>query len=150
MRNTPLPAVVRRALALAALVVSAAPAPAQQPAGSSKIAAVLQPFVAKGELAGAVALVADKDKVLSVDAVGYSDVAAKTPLKTDAVVWIASMSKPIAGAALMILVDEGKVKIEDPVAKYLPEFNEMWVAGYKDGDTMLLKRAKTPITIRQR
>ncbi len=70
-------------------------------------------------LAGAVALVASPEKVLSVDAVGYSDVGAKVAMKPDALFWIASMSKPITATALMILVDEGKVQIDDP-AENLP------------------------------
>ena len=62
----------------------------------------------KHELAGAVALVATKDKILSVDTVGYMDVAAKTPIRADGMFWIASMSKPITAAAVMMLVDEGQ------------------------------------------
>ena len=64
----------------------------------------------------------NKDKVLSLEAVGYADIAAKTPMQTDDLFWIASMSKAMTAAALMMLVDEGKVKLDDPVEKYLPEF----------------------------
>ena len=78
-------------------------------------------------LAGAVTLVADRDKVLSLEAVGYADIAAKTPMKTDDLFWIASMSKPITATGLMMLVDEGKVKLDDPVEKYLPEFKDQWL-----------------------
>lgn len=129
----------------ALLAAGPGPALAQEPAG---LAAPLKPFVARGNLAGAVVLVANKDKVLAVDAVGYSDVAAKTPLKTDALFWIASQSKPITAAALMILVDGGKVKLDDPVAKYLPEFNNVWVAAEKDKEHILLKKPKRAITVR--
>lgn len=86
------------------------------------VKAALGPFVERGALAGAVALVSDKDRTLSVDAVGYADIAAKKPMTADALFWIASQTKPITAAALMMLVDEGKVKLDDPVAKYLPEF----------------------------
>ncbi|HXD87235.1 MAG TPA: serine hydrolase domain-containing protein, partial [Urbifossiella sp.] len=89
---------------------------------SASIASVVRPYVDAGNLAGAVVLVADKDKVLDLGTVGYSDLAAKTPMKTDALFWIASMSKPITATALMILVDEGKVKLDEPIARYLPEF----------------------------
>ena len=107
-----------------AFVISLFPAPTDHVrAGEPKsIAAVLQPFVDGNSLAGAVTLVANKDKVLSVDAVGYADIAAKRPMLVDMLFWIASMSKPITAAALMILVDEGKVNLDDPVEKYLPEF----------------------------
>src|ERR1017187_9869739 len=62
---------------------------------STPIAAALQPFVDSHILAGAVTLVADKDKVLDVTTVGYADVAAKKPMSADDLFWIASMSKPI-------------------------------------------------------
>ncbi len=127
------------------------------PAGSAKeasptpeksITAALQPFVDRHELASAVTLVADKDRVLSLDAVGFADVAARKPLRTDALFWIASQSKPITAAALMILVDEGKVKLDDPVARYLPEFKDLWLAAYQDKEHVLLLRPKQTPTIR--
>ena len=112
------------------------------------IRAALQPFVDSHSLAGAVALVADKDKILSVDAVGYSDVAAKTLMGNDAVFWIASQSKPITAAALMILVDEGKIDLDDPIEKYLPEFKGIWLTEEKDDKHMLLKHPGRPVTVR--
>jgi CubicO group peptidase (beta-lactamase class C family) len=136
-----------RLIALFAALAVAPPARADEPAGKA-IAPVLQPFVDAHSLAGAVTLVADKDKVLSLEAVGFADVAARKPLKTDALFWIASMSKPITGAGLMILVDEGKVKIDDPVEKYLPEFKDLWLAVEQDKEHVLLKRPKRPITVR--
>jgi CubicO group peptidase (beta-lactamase class C family) len=140
---------VRAALLLAALAVSPPAARAQgQPPGKS-IAAALQPFVDRHALAGAVTLVADRDKVLSLEAVGFADVAAKKPLKPDALFWIASQSKPITATALMMLVDENKVKLDDPVEKYLPELRSMWVAVHQEPDLMLLRRPKRPITVRQ-
>src|SRR5213082_2939983 len=120
---------VRLAVLLAALFLASPPASADaSPTPTKDIAAALQPFVDSHALAGAVTLVADKDKVLSLEAVGFADVAARKPLRTDAVFWIASQSKSITAAALMILVDEGKVKLDDPVEKYLPEFKELWLA----------------------
>jgi len=111
------------------------------------IAPLLQPFVDDHVLAGAVILVADKDKVLDLEAVGYADVAAKKPMKTDDLFWIASMSKPIAATALMMLVDEGKVGLDDPVSKYLPDFKDMMVADKKDKKTPP-HPAASPILIR--
>ena len=69
------------------------------PVAAQVLAPRLQPFVDKRSLAGAVVLVADKDKVLTAEAVGWADVAAKQPLKTDALFWVASQSKPIAATA---------------------------------------------------
>lgn len=112
------------------------------------VSAVLQPYVEAGNLAGAVTLVADKEKVLDLAAIGYSDVEAKTPIKTDAMFWIASMSKPITATALMLLVDEGKVKLDDPIEKYLQGFKIAMVAAEKDADHVLLKKPKQAPTIR--
>ena len=109
---------------------------------------MLQPFVENHSLAGAVVLVADKDKVLTLEAVGFADVAAKKPMTTDAVFWIASQSKPITAVALMMLVDEGKVKLDDPVEKYLPEFKDLKVAVKQDKETSLAK-PRHPITVRE-
>jgi CubicO group peptidase (beta-lactamase class C family) len=142
-----------RLLSLAVLLLLAAvfvplPALAEQPPSSKSITAALQPFVDSHSLAGAVTLVADKDKVLSLEAVGFADLAAKKPMATDSLFWIASQSKPITASALMILVDEGKVKLDDPVEKYLPEFKGQWLAAYSDANVMLLKKPKHPITVR--
>jgi CubicO group peptidase (beta-lactamase class C family) len=114
---------------------------AEEPA----IRTALQPFVDSHSLAGAVALVADRDKILTVDAVGYSDVAAKTLMGNDAVFWIASQSKPITAAALMILVDEGKIDLDDPIEKYLPEFKGHQLAEKKDAP---LKQPSRLVTVR--
>lgn len=123
---------------------------AGQPNGDSHpIAEKLQPFVDRHVLAGAVTLVASPQKILDVEAVGWEDIAAKKPMQTDAVFWIASQSKSITAAALMTLVDDGKVNVEDPVEKYLPEFHDMWVAAESDKDHMLLKRPRHPITVKE-
>jgi CubicO group peptidase (beta-lactamase class C family) len=114
-----------------------------------KIAAALQPFVDRHALAGAVTLVADKDKILSVETVGFADVAASKPMGADSVFWIASQSKPMTATALMMLVDEGKVRLDDPVEKYLPEFKGQWLAVERDNKHVLLKRPEHPITVRE-
>ena len=111
-------------------------------------AAALQPFVDRHELAGAVALVADKDKVLSVEAVGFADVGAGKAMATDAVFWIASQSKPMTAVAVMMLVDEKKIALDDPVEKYLPEFRGQMVVAEKDGTHVLLRKPSRPITLR--
>jgi CubicO group peptidase (beta-lactamase class C family) len=134
---------------LAALALLPPVADGADPAPAKSMAAVLQPFVDRHSLAGAVTLVADKDRVLSLEAVGFADVAAGKPMTTDAVFWIASQSKSITATALMMLVDEDKVKLDDPVEKYLPEFRSPWVTLFRDDDHMLLVKAKHPITVRQ-
>jgi CubicO group peptidase (beta-lactamase class C family) len=109
----------------------------------------LRPFVDRGTLAGAVVLVVDPEKVLCLEAFGYSDVAAKRPMQTDDLFWVASMAKPMTATALMMLVDEGKVRLDDPVEKYLPEFRNQMVAVEKDKDHALLKKPGHPITVRE-
>ena len=69
-------------------------------------------------------------------------------MTTDNLFWIASMSKPITGAVLMILVDEGRLSLDDPVEKHLPEFRNLWLAAEQDQEHILLKRPARPITVR--
>ena len=95
-----------------------------QSADAPRISAVsdkVAEFVARKEVAGAVTLVVSKDKVLHLDATGKSDLAAGTAMQPDTIMWIASMTKPITGVAIMMLQDEGKLSIDDPVGKYIPE-----------------------------
>ena len=115
---------------------------------SSKIVSALQPFVDRGVLAGAVALVASSTQVLSLNAVGSADIAAGQAMRADSLFWIASTSKPMCTTALMMLVDEGKVRVEDTVESYLPEFKGQMLAVEKDDDHMLLKKPARPITVR--
>lgn len=118
-------------------------------ASSTGLAAQLQPFVERHTLAGAVTLVADKDRVLDLSAVGSADIAQNQAMRPDQIVWIASMTKAITAAAVMTLVDEGKLSLNDPIEKYLPEFRDLWVAAESDETHRLLKRPSTKITIRQ-
>ncbi len=119
-----------------------------QHAAKGTIAAVLQPFVEQHELPGAVTLIASQQRVLDIETVGYADIAAKKPMAPDTVFWIASMSKPITTTAFMMLVDEGRVKVDDPVEKYLPEFKDEWVQVEKDPDHILLKHPAHPVTVK--
>lgn len=116
---------------------------------SDSIGSVLQQFVNNGVMAGAVALVATAEKVLAVETVGYADLTAKKPMTPDTVFWIASISKPITATAFMMLIDEGKVNVDDPVEKYLPEFKGQMVVAEKDEDHILLKKPAHPILVRE-
>lgn len=82
----------------------------------------MESFIEAKEISGVVTCVADKDKVLHLSALGLSDIDKKTPMKTDSVFWIASMTKPITATAVMMMQEEGKLSVDDPVSKYLPEF----------------------------
>ena len=112
------------------------------------VPAALQSYVDRGEIAGAVLLVADKDKVLHLSAVGVSDLATGRKQMTDDIFWIASMTKPFAGVAVALLVDDGKLSWDDPLDKYLPEFRGQWLAAEESADRRVLVRPARPITLR--
>jgi CubicO group peptidase (beta-lactamase class C family) len=82
-------------------------------------------FIEDKEVAGAVTLVATKDKIVHLDAAGLAIVADNQPIRPDTIFWIASMTKPITGTAVMMLESDGKLAVDDPVAKYLPEFGSL-------------------------
>ena len=116
--------VLTAALSLSPLIGAQSRVPSQHP---DPIQSYLQPLVDNHTLAGAVTLVATRDRVMYLQAVGYRDLANKSPMPTNAMFWIASTSKPMTATALMMLVDEGKVHLDDPVEKYLPEFHGQMV-----------------------
>lgn len=138
-------------LACACLATSIFPSRLSEAAELNSISRAVQPFVDRHEIAGAVTLVASKDKVVHLEAVGYADLGAHSPMRTDAVFWIASMTKTITGAAVMMLVDEGKVRLDDAVQKYLPDFAPqiIRVEHTKKEKRARLRTPSSPITIRQ-
>ena len=133
---------VRMVLLVAVFSLNFGAVTAELPA---KSATLLQPFVDRHALAGAVALVASGDKVLSVETVGFADIKAQKAMTENALFWIASQSKPMTAAAVMMLVDEGKLSLDDAVEKYLPEFKGQMVIAEKDGEHVLLKKPTHPI-----
>ncbi len=108
----------------------------------------LQQFVAGNEISGAVSLVATSNRVLHLAAVGQSDLASGRKMKTDDLFWIASMSKPVTSVAVALLADDGKLSFDDPVEKYLPEFQDMSVAGDRSAQPRAPVKAARPITLR--
>jgi CubicO group peptidase (beta-lactamase class C family) len=86
------------------------------------VGAAMREMIANNEIAGAVTVVVTRDKLLHLETTGFADVARKRPMTSDTLFWIASMTKPITGAAILMLQDEGKLHVADPVAKYLPAF----------------------------
>ena len=114
--------------------------------GADPIAAQLQPLVDHHTIAGAVTLVATADQILDESTVGYADLASKKPMSPDTLFFIASMTKPMTATALMMLVDEGKVKLDDPVEKYLPEFHGVRVRGANGGQP---QPATAPMPVRE-
>jgi CubicO group peptidase (beta-lactamase class C family) len=88
----------------------------------ARIPARMKEFVVAGKTSGVVTLVARHGHVASLEAVGYQDLESKTPMRTDTIFRLASVTKPVTCAGIMILVDEGRISLIDPAEKYLPEF----------------------------
>ncbi len=95
-----------------------------------KVSDRMQDFIKSGKLAGAVTLVATTDEVVHLAATGQADIENGRAMQTDSIFRIASMTKTVTAAALMMLVDEGKLSLNDPIAKHLPSFKGQKV---KDG-----------------
>lgn len=112
-------------------------------------AAILSPYIERNEVAGIVALAIDKTGVRSADIVGMADREAGRAMTRDSLFWIASMTKPITAVGVMTLVDEGKLSLDDPVEKYLPEFKSQLVVAEKMGDRVVLKKPVHPVTVRE-
>lgn len=87
----------------------------------------LQHFVDSDDISGAVTAVVGPDGIIALEAFGLADVAKKRSMGKDSMFWIASMTKPMTAMAVMMLVEEGKVKLEDPLEKYVPEFKGIQV-----------------------
>ncbi|HYG77900.1 MAG TPA: serine hydrolase domain-containing protein [Planctomycetota bacterium] len=96
-----------------------------------QVTSAMQEFVDKKEIAGAVTIVVTPENVAHLSAVGQADIAANKPMTPDTIFWIASMTKPVTGVAIMMLQDEGKLSYEDPVEKYIPEFATLKTADGK-------------------
>jgi len=118
-----------------------------------RITSAIQKSVDEGHLAGGVTLVARHGKVIYLKAVGDADREAKKPMRTDHIFRICSMTKPITSVAVMMLYEEGRLMLNQPVADFIPEFKSMKVLDppYPQDRTSppgALVDAKRPITIR--
>ena len=96
-----------------------------RPAQGDRIASVMQDFVDKGELCGAVMLVADRDGINYLSVVGERDIDKHLSMRTDTIFWVASMTKPVTSTAILMLEEEGKLELDDPVARYIPAFAKL-------------------------
>lgn len=82
----------------------------------------LQHFIDNDVITGAVTAVISPDGIIAIEAFGLADVAKKRSMSKDSMFWIASMTKPMTAMGIMMLVEEGKVKLDDPLEKFVPEF----------------------------
>jgi CubicO group peptidase (beta-lactamase class C family) len=103
------------------------------------IAAAMEEMIAKQEIAGAVTAVVNRNDLLHLDTTGYADIASKREMRPDTLFWIASMTKPVTGVAVLMLQDEGKLKVADPVAKYLPEFSTLKTPSGKPANLTIMQ-----------
>jgi CubicO group peptidase (beta-lactamase class C family) len=150
-------------LALAATVaLPPAPAAGQQALPAAKPESVgmsterlarlndgMKSLVDQGRFAGVVTIVARHGKVVEFAATGKRDLAADSPMQKDTIFRIYSMSKPITGVAMMMLFEEGKWQLNDPVAKYIPEFTNLTVYGTDAAGNMVQKDQTHPVTMRE-
>jgi methyl acetate hydrolase len=130
-------------------VISAAP-PALPPQGATALSSFLKSATDRGDVPGVVVAVVDKNGVLYNEAFGKSSTVKNTPMTKDTIFNMASMTKPITSTAIMILVDEGKLKLDDELAKYLPKWKDPQVISkFNEADASFETRpAKRQITIR--
>jgi CubicO group peptidase (beta-lactamase class C family) len=135
----PVDAQRRAAVATAPALPTATPESVGFVAGAlDKMDAGMQDIVDKKGLSGVVTLVARRGKVVQHKAYGFQDLEKQTPMRSDAIAKIYSMTKPVTGVAMMILHEEGKWRPSDPIAKHIPEFANLKVfAGEKDGQVLL-------------
>jgi CubicO group peptidase (beta-lactamase class C family) len=117
------------------------------PARLATIGPLLQAFVDRGELAGVVALTSHAGEIIQADEIGWSDVETKAPMRPDTLFRIASMSKPITSVAALMLMEEGKFALSDPIAKWIPELSEVQVLRNASGSLSDTVQAHRPITI---
>jgi CubicO group peptidase (beta-lactamase class C family) len=136
-------------LLTAVLAITPILADENEPPPSPEVTAAMQPYLDSYKLAGIIAIIADKNgKVHYKNLLGYADVEAKKPIREDNVFWIASMTKMFAGASIMMLADEGKVSLDDPVTKFIPQLEKWRVVEEKDESHVLLKPLGRPVTVR--
>jgi len=126
------------ALAAVIPVVVAASDPTVRPesAGVSserlqRVSELVDRYIASGDISGAVTLVARNGRIVHLKAQGVADIASRKPMQEDTIFRIASMSKPVAGVSILMLVEEGKVRLTDPVSRFIPAFSNMKVAVVK-------------------
>lgn len=121
----------------------------KNPEKLNEIRALMQGYIDQGKLASIVAVMAHQGKTVMMDAFGVLDLESGTPTKTDSLFRIYSMTKPITSVALMTFFEEGKFELDDSVAKYLPEFENVDVYAGQDHDgDIVTEPCKSPITIR--
>src|SRR4051812_43935107 len=94
----------------------------------NRIHTMVKKHIDAGEISGAVMLVARKGQIAYLDVQGVQDVESKTPMTRDSVFRMASMTKPVIGVSIMMMLEEGKVRLTDPISRFIPEFKNQQAA----------------------
>lgn len=118
------------------------------PARLERVTRYLQTAIDQGHYAGAVTLVARRGRIVQWQGLGYRDVARSAPMRPAAIFQIYSMTKPITSVAALLLMEEGRLTLEDPVSRFLPEFSRMQVLEGGTGGSPRARPAARPITIK--
>ena len=139
--------VIRNILIFCSALLFVAVAAADDSTKSSKVRERMQAFADQNIISGSVTVVATKDKILQLESVGYADLKTRDRMRPDHMFWIASMTKPMTGVCVLMLQDEEKLSIDDPVQKYLPEFKDQWMIKNRSKTTLTLEPVPRPITI---
>lgn len=114
----------------------------------ARIGAWMRGYVDAGKLPCAMTLVARRGEVVFFEAQGLADVEAGKPLAADSILRMYSMSKPVTSVAAMMLYEEGRFQLDDPVARFIPGFTDMAVAVSGEGEEIVSEPAREPVTIR--
>jgi CubicO group peptidase (beta-lactamase class C family) len=94
----------------------------------NRISDLVQRHIAAGDFSGAVTLVARNGRIARLEAQGLMDIESRKPMQKDTIFQIMSMTKPVVGTSIMMMIEEGKVRLTDPVSKFIPEFKDLKVA----------------------
>ena len=116
--------------------------------GATAVTEAIGHFIATDEISGAVTLVAKDGNIVSLEAAGQADLARRTPMRRDNLFWIASMTKPITGAAILLLQDQGKLSTDDLVESHLSEFGNLWLIDEQETDKRSFVRPSRKITLK--
>ena len=134
-------------LVLAAVAAGCCSVNCPRESGTTFAKDALQKYVDSGEMPGAVN-VFYRDGVQETACLGYADIDAKRPITLDDVYMQCSQTKGFCGVTIAILVEEGKISLDDPVSKYLPEFGTLWVKGPESNGVYSVSKAKNTLTVR--
>ncbi len=127
----------------------AATTPGVDASRTARIAPRMKAFSDQGQVAGTVTLFAHKGQIVHFEAAGYQDAESRQPMAKDTIFQIMSMTKPMVATAIMMLAEDGKVALTDPVEKYLPEFRGQMVVAERLADgSQRVKKAARPISVR--